>query len=50
MLGLAIIAMVILMAQQGYELVIPQVVIFAGMTVVMTGLTIDYTKGLGLKR
>jgi hypothetical protein len=50
MLGLAIIAMVILMAQQGFELVIPQVVIFSLMTVVMTGLTINYTKGLGLKR
>ena len=50
MLGLAIIAMVILMFQQGYELVIPQVVIFSLLTIIMTALTINYTKGLGLKQ
>lgn len=48
MLGLAIIAMVILLVQQGYPVVIPQVVIFALMTVVNTTLLFNYTKGIGL--
>lgn len=50
MLGLAIIAMVILLAQQGYPIVIPQVVIFTLMTVVNTVLLADFTKGLGLPK
>lgn len=50
MLGLAIIAMVILLSQQGYPIVIPQVVIFAVMTVANTYLLADYTKGLGLSK
>lgn len=48
MLGLAIIAMVILLVQQGYPVVIPQVVIFALMTLVNTALLLSYTKQLGL--
>ena len=46
MLGLAIIAMVILMAQRGFPIVIPQVVIFALMTIVNTGFLVTYTKGM----
>lgn len=48
MLGLAIIAMVILLSQQGYPVVIPQVVIFAAMTILNTYFLLDYTRGLGL--
>lgn len=50
MLGLAIIAMVILTLLEGYPLEIPPVVIFTTLTVVMTGLLINFTKGLGLKK
>lgn len=50
MLGLAIIAMVVLLSQQGFPIVIPQVVIFAVMTIANTYLLADYTKGLGLSK
>lgn len=47
MLGLAIIAMVILLAQQGYPIVIPQVVIFALLTILNTAFLSNFVKGLG---
>jgi hypothetical protein len=50
MLGLAIIAMVILLTQQGYPVVIPQVVIFAMMTILNTIFLLNYTKGLGMNK
>jgi hypothetical protein len=50
MLGLAIIAMIIMEVQAGYPLEIPPTVIFTLMTVSMTVLIINYTKGLGLKK
>jgi len=50
MLGLAIIAMIIMEAQAGYPLEIPPTVIFTIMTIAMTTLMINYTKGLGLKK
>ena len=50
MLGLAIIAMILMEVQSGYPLEIPPTVIFTSLTVGMTGLLLNYTKGLGLKK
>ena len=50
MLGLAILAMIILEAKAGYPIEIPPTVIFTLMTISMTALIVNYTKGLGLKK
>jgi hypothetical protein len=50
MLGLAIIAMIILEMQAGYPLELPPAVIFTTMTITMTGLLVNYTKGIGATR